>query len=67
MVSETDEYVCKIDPRPDSNFGLVTETLDTMIEKYIESEMDGKLLPVKGVQPFQPEEFRVSLEPRNQR
>jgi hypothetical protein len=46
--------------RPDSNFGSVTETIDEMIEKYIEAEMRKPVLPVKGAEPFYPDEFRVS-------
>ena len=46
--------------RPDSNFGSVTETIDEMIDKYIETESSKPVLPVKGAQAFDPDEFRVT-------
>ena len=50
--------------RPDSNFGSITETIDNMIESYVEAESSKRLLPVKGAQPFNPDEFRVSVNCR---
>ena len=47
--------------RPDSNFGSVTETIDDMIENYVDKESRKIVLPIKGAKPFDPEEFRVRL------
>ncbi len=47
--------------RPDSNFGSVTETIDEMIENYVDRESRKIVLPIKGAKPFDPEEFRVRL------
>ncbi len=47
--------------RPDSNFGSVTETVDAMIEKYIDVESNKPVLPIKGAKPFDPDEFRVTV------
>ena len=45
--------------RSDSNFGSITETIDSMIENYIEEECNKPVLPVKGAEPFYPDVFRV--------